>query len=182
MQPSQNEHSLRILHLENDPNDAELVEMELKTPGTPVSITRASSEGTFKTALRENSFDAIISDSRLPGFDTMNALRMAKQQFPDVPFIFFSGNADPKIKEEALAQGATGYVGKDDPAQLITLIQCLCHAKDKRQPQLPPIGKAVMVRGKGFRCMAFQDEYGKWRDYFQQKDLPGVIDWFELEG
>ena len=180
MQPSQNEYGLRILYLEDNRNDAELMEEHLNS-GTPVSITRVISEDTFKQALQKNSFDAIISDSRLPSFDTMRALAIVKRQFPDIPFIFFSGNTHPQVKEEALAQGATGYLNKDDMAGLISMIECIRRAKEKRKSTPPPSGKAVMVRGKGFRCLAFQDADGKWRDCLQQEELPEVIDWVELE-
>ena len=40
---------------------------------------------------------------------------------------------------------------------------------------LPPTGEQVLVQGKGFRCLAFRDKDGKWRDVFHQTGLQGIV-------
>jgi hypothetical protein len=51
----------------------------------------------------------------------------------------------------------------------------------KKDDHLPPIGIPVLVQCDGFRCMAFRDKDGKWRDYFYKDQLPEIIEWTELE-
>ena len=40
---------------------------------------------------------------------------------------------------------------------------------------LPPVGKKVLVQAEGFRCLAFRDKDGKWRNAFSRAELPGTI-------
>jgi len=46
----------------------------------------------------------------------------------------------------------------------------------KRDDKLPPVGEVVIVQCDGFRCMAFRDPQGKWRDYFHRDELRGRIE------
>lgn len=43
------------------------------------------------------------------------------------------------------------------------------------EEKLPPIEQQVMVQGEGFRCLAYRDKDGKWRDVFRQSELKGRI-------
>ncbi|HLP75513.1 MAG TPA: hypothetical protein VK327_01235 [Candidatus Paceibacterota bacterium] len=45
----------------------------------------------------------------------------------------------------------------------------------ERQFDLPPAGEVALVQGKGFRCMAYRDKDGKWRDYVHRNELPEPI-------
>ncbi|MBC8097456.1 MAG: hypothetical protein H7Y43_16750 [Akkermansiaceae bacterium] len=47
--------------------------------------------------------------------------------------------------------------------------------KKERQSELPPAGEVALVQGKGFRCMAYRDKDGKWRDYLRRDELPEPI-------
>jgi len=46
----------------------------------------------------------------------------------------------------------------------------------KDDKTLPPPGQSVMVRGRGFRCMAYRDRDGKWRGAFRHEELPEVLE------
>jgi hypothetical protein len=46
---------------------------------------------------------------------------------------------------------------------------------DPREDPLPPIGTNVLVQAEGFRCLAYRDRQGRWRDAFHQNELPGTI-------
>jgi len=177
-----NEQRLRILHLEDNDNDAELVKINLDIHGVDCAITRVQAEEQFESALTEGAFDVIISDSKLPGFDTSRALSAVRERRPEIPFVYFTGNAAPDVKRDALEHGAFDFISKDDLARLIMLLRRV--RREKRHgvqgpDPLPPIGKAVIVRGEGFRCMAYRDRDGKWKDYFRMEELPGVIEWCE---
>jgi hypothetical protein len=47
--------------------------------------------------------------------------------------------------------------------------------RDKRDDNLPPIGQTALVQGDGFRCLAYRDKDGKWRDAFHKRELKGSI-------
>jgi signal transduction histidine kinase/DNA-binding response OmpR family regulator len=103
---------LRILHLEDDPRDAELVQEALETIGMVCDITRVETRADFAASLERGGFDVILADYVLPSFDGMSALKAAQQRRPDVPFIFVSGTLGEEVAVEALKIGATDYVRK----------------------------------------------------------------------
>jgi PAS domain S-box-containing protein len=69
------------------------------------------------------SFDLIISDYLIPGFDGLSALAAARQQCPQIPFMFVSGAIQDEMAVECLKAGATDYVLKDRPARLVPAIR-----------------------------------------------------------
>ena len=71
---------LRILYLENDLADAELVQETLEADGIACELTRVEAEGEFRAALRRGGFDVILADYTLPAFDGLSALRIVRQQ------------------------------------------------------------------------------------------------------
>ena len=104
--------NVKILHLEDDPVDAELLDLLLREAGMDCDIVRVASRDAFVEALPGRT-DVIVSDYRLPGYDGLEALREARTRRPDVPFVFFTGNLGEARAIEALKSGATDYVLKD---------------------------------------------------------------------
>ena len=109
---------LRVLHLEDDARDTELVQATLEGEGIQSELTSVESEQDFVAALKRKSFDLILADYTLPSFDGLSALRIAQQHSPDVPFIFVSGTLGEDVAIEALKTGATDYVLKTRLARL----------------------------------------------------------------
>ena len=88
---------LRILHLEDDQKDAELVHATLEAEGLASELTRVETQPDFRTCLDQGGFDLILADYTLPSFDGMSALKIAKQASPEVPFIFVSGTLGEEV-------------------------------------------------------------------------------------
>ncbi len=109
---------LRVLHLEDDPLDAELIRSALDEEGVDFDICRIMTRDDFVVALESNGFDIILSDYSLPNFDGLSALAIAKERFPDIPFIFVSGRMGEEFAIETLKNGATDYVLKANVARL----------------------------------------------------------------
>jgi len=109
---------LRVLHLEDDVRDTELVQATLEGEGITSDLTRVEAEQDFVGALKLGRFDLILADYTLPSFDGLSALRIAQQHLPDVPFIFVSGTLGEDVAIEALKTGATDYVLKTRLARL----------------------------------------------------------------
>ena len=82
---------LRVLQLEDDPRDAELVQEQLASDSIACEVTRVETEADFITSLEQGGFDLILADYTLPSFDGLSALKIARQSWPHVPFIFVSG-------------------------------------------------------------------------------------------
>src|SRR5260221_12486355 len=103
---------LRILYLEDDPRDAELVQETLEADGISCQVTRVETEADFIALLEQGGFDLILADYTLPSFDGLSALKIAQQRWPHVPLIFVSGTLGEEVAIEALKIGATDYVLK----------------------------------------------------------------------
>lgn len=103
---------LRILYLEDDPQDAELVQAMLEAEGVVCLVTRVETQAEFLASLEQDGFDLILADYSLPSFDGISALKLAVDRRPELPFIFVSGKMGEEVAIEALKIGATDYVLK----------------------------------------------------------------------
>ena len=110
--------SLRILYLEDEPLDAELVQSVLDEEGIACQIFRVETRDDFIEAVDGGGFDIIFADYSLPGFDGLSALAIAKERWPGIPFIFISGTMGEELAIETLKSGATDYVLKDRISRL----------------------------------------------------------------
>ena len=104
---------IKVLHLEDAPLDAELLDLSLRRTGIDWDILRVDTRDDFVAALDRGGFDVIVSDFRLPAYDGLQALQEASTRRPEVPFVFFTGNLGEARAIQALKSGATDYVLKD---------------------------------------------------------------------
>lgn len=125
---------LRILILEDSEPHAELLELLLHEGGLRFTAARADSREGFQLELETRAPDLILSDYALPAFDGLEALAMAKQRTPDVPFIFVTGTMGEEVAIETLKSGATDYVLKTKLSRLVPAVErALREAEERRQ-------------------------------------------------
>jgi len=114
---------LRILHVEDNASDAELIQATLEADGIVSRVTRVETQADFVAAIDHGGFDLIFADYTLPSFDGLSALRIALEKCPDVPFIFVSGTLGEEVAIEALKIGATDYVVKERLSRLVPSVR-----------------------------------------------------------
>ena len=124
--------TLRILHLEDDPVDAELITTTLIEGNIPCQSQRVDTRQAFVAALKEGRMDLILADYSIPGFDGMTALTLARQHCPDVPFLFVSATIGEELAIDAMHQGATDYVLKQRLGRLVPSVQRALREFDDR--------------------------------------------------
>jgi PAS domain S-box-containing protein len=107
-----------ILILEDNPTDAELSERELRKTGIEALVRVVKTRGDFVRELETFAPDLILADYNLPAFDGLAALALAREKFPDVPFIFLTDARGEERAIETLLSGATDYVVKERLARL----------------------------------------------------------------
>jgi diguanylate cyclase (GGDEF)-like protein len=109
---------LRVLLLEDAPNDAELETRMLERAGILCESRLVSNERDLLDELERFDPEIVLSDFSLPGFDGLTALRLVRERRPDMPYIFVSGTIGEERAIDALRLGATDYVLKSNLARL----------------------------------------------------------------
>ena len=115
--------ALRILILEDQPSDAELEQRLLRRAGLDFTAVVVDTEETFLRELDVFRPEVILSDYNLPGFSGEDALTVARERYPQVPFVFLSGALGEEAAVELIRRGATDYVLKDRPARLAAVVR-----------------------------------------------------------
>ena len=113
---------LRILHLEDNPLDSQLVRDQLSVAGVEADITVVSTREDFLATLPREKWDLILADYRLPKFTGIEALDIVREQDRVTPFILLSGTIGELAAIESLKAGATDYVLKQNRERLPSCI------------------------------------------------------------
>jgi PAS domain S-box-containing protein len=148
----------RILHLEDDPVDAELVHTNLAEAELHYRLSLARTREEFEANLSEGGLDIILADYSLPAYDGMSALRFTRERHPEIPFIFVSGTMGEEAAIQALTQGATDYVLKQDLARLPSAVKrALQEAQMQRERRKAreALGRAHRINAARLRLMEF---------------------------
>jgi diguanylate cyclase (GGDEF)-like protein/PAS domain S-box-containing protein len=117
------DEAIRVLILEDNPLDVELLTAQLARDGLNMVQRVVSDEHEFRLQIAQFAPQLILSDFSLPRFDGLSALRIARAEAPTVPFIFVSGTIGEERAIEALKSGASDYVLKDNLRRLVPAIR-----------------------------------------------------------
>lgn len=125
---------IRILLLEDNVADAELTQFALRKGGLNFSLVRVETCEDYESQLRERPPALILSDYSLPGFNGQDALTVAQERCPDIPFIFVTGTMGEEVAIETLKSGATDYVLKTRLSRLMPAVsRALREAEERAQ-------------------------------------------------
>jgi signal transduction histidine kinase len=109
---------LRVLHVEDNEVDAELVAQALRRGGFAVSTVVVQDSAHFEHELRQHLPDVVLADYNLPQWKGMEALDLLQREQLDIPLILVSGALGDVTAVECIKRGATDYVLKDGLARL----------------------------------------------------------------
>lgn len=123
---------LKILHLEDIPADAELVERELKKGNIQFEKLVVDNKIAFEKSLQEFAPDIVISDHTLPSFDSREAIRIMKQKGIRIPIILVTATVSDEYAVEIMKAGADDYILKD---RLHRLPQAILNAMEKNSAE-----------------------------------------------
>lgn len=113
----------RLLFLDDIPEDAEIAAWHLKRAGIDVDYDCVAKSDQFLDSLALHIPELILSDICLPQWDCWDALRLARQHLPGVPFALYSGSIGVEDARLAMMRGVFGTAEKDVPTQLISLVR-----------------------------------------------------------
>jgi PAS domain S-box-containing protein len=110
--------ALRILYIEDNPADVELCQRCLEKAGLHFRMDVVETREEFQERLAARSYDLILADYRLPGWNGMDAFHLLRQAQPETPFILVTGSLGEENAVEYLQEGVTDYVLKDRLSRL----------------------------------------------------------------
>lgn len=114
---------LRTLLVEDDPDDADLVLMALRQSGYEPISRRVQRAADLRDALLTATWDLIVSDYSMPGFNGGEALTVVLELRPQIPFILISGNLEEDVAASIVRAGARAVLRKGQIPQLIAAIE-----------------------------------------------------------
>ena len=116
---------LRVLLVEDNPDDAFMLERHLRRAGFVPQITQVETASAMRSALAQcgEQWQIILADYNLPAFSAPEALRLLKSTEHDIPFIMMSGAISEETAVAAMRAGAQDYVSKQNLARLVPAIE-----------------------------------------------------------
>ncbi len=131
---------LKVLHLEDSELDHELMRAHLERGGMQVQMHRVDCEVDFLSAIDDpspdNAIDIVVSDYNLPGFSGLVALDLLKARGLDIPFVLVSGQIGEDTAVEAMRNGASDYILKNNLARLAPAVLHAVEASVTRRARL----------------------------------------------
>ncbi len=104
--------SVEILHVDDDPDLGEATKTFLERVDEEFAVTTATSAVEGLDLLDKGAFDCVISDYEMPNTNGIEFLELVREQYPDLPFILFTGKGSEEVASDAIASGATDYMQK----------------------------------------------------------------------
>ncbi|MEX2270356.1 MAG: HD domain-containing phosphohydrolase [Vicinamibacterales bacterium] len=114
---------LKVLFIEDSPDDAELLTRELHRAGLEFTSRRVDEVGHLEEALKESAWDVVLADHSGPHIDSTQALSIVRGADADVPFIIVSGTIAEETAIGAMKAGASDYITKGRLARLVPVIE-----------------------------------------------------------
>jgi diguanylate cyclase (GGDEF)-like protein/PAS domain S-box-containing protein len=163
-------NEIRILLLEDNPNDAELLEYKLRNEGLVFADMRVETEPAFKQALQDFKPDIVLADYNLPTYNGYAALVYIQQVYPDIPVIMVTGAIGEERAVELLKAGARDYILKDRLTRLPAAVENALHEQDE-------------IRSRRESEMRLREAESKFRTLFETandgiflQDAAGFVD------
>ena len=122
----------RILHLDCNRHDCELVQDALTEAGFSHQLIPARNKAQFIAELNWGAFDVILCDSSLPDLKGQDALQMARKKHPRVPFLFVMETCPSNLAAQLVAAGATEAISKSDLASLADALVAALRPRRRR--------------------------------------------------
>jgi signal transduction histidine kinase len=113
---------VRVLHVEDSPDDGDLIRLQLEQGGYDVDVLRVETAQTMRAALSEDRWDIVISDHSLPRFTAPEAFAVLRSTGLDLPFIIVSGTVGEEVAVEAMRSGVHDYVLKGNLHRLVVAV------------------------------------------------------------
>ena len=115
-------HRISVLHVDDEPGLAETTAEFLRRQSNGFSVKTATSASEGLKRLTEASFDCVVSDYDMADMDGIEFLRAVRAEYPDLPFVLFTGKGSEEVASEAVSAGVSDYLQKRGGTERYTLL------------------------------------------------------------
>ena len=143
---------IRILQAEDSALDAELILSELVADGIPYESRLVDDEVAFVETLLSFKPDIVLCDLAMPGFSGQRAFQLLREHSADTPFIYVSATLGEQAAIDALRNGATDYILKQNPARLASAVRRALREADEQRARVR--AEAELIRAQRFESLA----------------------------
>ena len=110
--PGGSPDTVRILHVDDELSFADLAATFLQREDDRFRVETETSASEGLGRLADEQFDCVISDYNMPGRDGIEFLRAVRDEYPDLPFVLFTGRGSEEVASRAISAGVTDYLQK----------------------------------------------------------------------
>jgi PAS/PAC sensor hybrid histidine kinase (EC 2.7.13.3) len=114
--------TIRVLHVDDQLDFAEMATTFLERENDRFETETVASASDGLVRLADSSFDCVISDYEMPEQNGIELLRTVRREWPDLPFILFTGKGSEKVASEAISAGVTDYLQKSSGTEQYELL------------------------------------------------------------
>ena len=104
--------TIRVLHVDDDPDFRDLTAELLEREDDRFDVTTAEGPSEGRERLDSTEFDCVVSDFDMPGESGIAFLETVRMDYPDLPFILFTGKGSEEVASDAISAGVTDYLQK----------------------------------------------------------------------
>ncbi|WP_123532953.1 GAF domain-containing protein [Halosimplex salinum] len=102
----------RVLHVDDDTDLAAVTSRHLELESDRLSVVTVDAPETALERIRTEQFDCVVSDYQMPGMDGLALLEAVRAEYPDLPFVLYTGKGSEEVASDAIAAGVTDYLQK----------------------------------------------------------------------
>lgn len=114
--------AIRVLHVDDEPDFAEMVAALLQRETDRFDVRTATSVSEGLDTLTSNEFDCVVSDHDMPEQTGVEFLAAVREEWPDLPFILFTGKGSEEVASKAISAGASEYLQKESGSEQYSVL------------------------------------------------------------
>jgi PAS domain S-box-containing protein len=114
--------NIRVLHVDDEPGFAKMAGEFLEREDDRIDVETVTSASEGLDRLADAEFDCVVSDYDMPELDGLEFLETVRNDWPDLPFILFTGKGSEEVASDAISAGVTDYLQKESSSDQYTVL------------------------------------------------------------